>query len=56
MILPTNERCRKILDELDGDSALSQWEQDFISSNRGRTTFTDKQREVIANLEDKFDV
>jgi hypothetical protein len=44
-----------VIELLDGDPALSQWEQDFISSNLGRTVFTDKQKEVIANLIDKYE-
>jgi hypothetical protein len=56
MKLPDNNRCIHVVKELDGDPALSQWEQDFISSNRGRTEFTSAQKEVIARLEDKFEV
>lgn len=56
MTLPSNERCAVVVKELDGDPALSQWEQDFIASNRGRTEFTGAQKEVIARLEDKFEV
>ncbi len=56
MTLSSNERCAVVVKELDGDPELSQWEQDFISSNRGRTDFSDRQKEVIARLEDKFEV
>ena len=56
MTLPTHERCALIIKELDGDPELTQWEADFIASNRGRLTFTDRQREVIASLNDKYEV
>lgn len=56
MILPNNETCVRVLKELEDDAGLSQWESDFIDSNRGRSTFTDKQREVIATLMEKYEV
>ncbi len=56
MILPTQEQCRRVVEELDGDPALTQWEADFLASNRTRTFFTDAQRDVIAKLLDKYDI
>jgi hypothetical protein len=55
MILPTNEECCRIVIDLRGDIGLSQWERDFLESNRDRETFTDKQREVFADLKEKYD-
>lgn len=56
MILPSNYDCRRVLDELDGDPGLSEWEQGFIDSNHGRDEFTDTQREVVVRLKRKFEV
>lgn len=56
MILPSDEECRRVLDELDGDPGLSKWEQGFIDSNNGRREFTDAQKEVVSRLQDKFEV
>lgn len=56
MTLPSHERCAKILKDLEDEPSLSQWEADFIDSNRGRTTFTDRQREIIAGFEEKYEV
>lgn len=56
MILPNDEECRRIVKELEDDPGLSQWESDFIDSNRGRLVFTDKQKEIFARLKEKFDV
>lgn len=56
MILPKDDQCRRVLDALADDSALTQWEWDFIDSNRGRQTFTDAQREVIGRMMEKYDV
>jgi hypothetical protein len=56
MILPSNEECVRILKELEDDPALTQWESDFIDGNRGRTHFSDRQREIIADFAEKFDV
>lgn len=56
MILPSDEECRRILDELEDDPALTDWESEFIESNANRTTFTDPQRQVIAKFKDKYDV
>lgn len=56
MILPSQELCQKAVQELDGDPSLTQWESDFVSSNRWRETFTDAQREVVANLLAKYEI
>lgn len=56
MILPNDETCIRALKELADDPALTQWESDFIDSNRGRTNFTDRQREVIADFMEKYEV
>jgi hypothetical protein len=56
MTLPNNERCAAILRDLEDDPALTQWESDFIDSNRGRVEFTDRQREIIARFMEKYEV
>ncbi len=56
MVLPSNEECRRVVKELDGDPALTQWEADFIASNRARDIFSDRQREAVARLLDKYEV
>lgn len=56
MILSDDQKCRKVMDELAGDPELSQWESDFLDSNRGRPVFTDKQKEVVARLVEKYEV
>lgn len=56
MTLPKNDTCVRVLKELENDPALTQWESDFIDSNRYRTEFTDAQREVIARFMEKYDV
>ena len=56
MILPTHETCVRVLKELEDDPALTQWESDFIDSNRGRMTFSDAQRDVVRELMEKYEV
>lgn len=56
MILPKDDRCIEVLKELDGDPSLTAWELNFIKSNRDRTKFTDAQKEVIAKLDDKYEI
>lgn len=41
MILPSHDECRRILDELEDDSALTDWEAEFVESNAERQHFTD---------------
>ena len=55
MILPKNETCIRVIDELKDDAALTEWEYEFITSNLHRREFTDAQRDVIAKLMDKYD-
>ncbi len=54
MILPTHEHCRKVLDELEGDPELTEFEQQFIESNKDRQFFTPRQREIIAGFMEKY--
>jgi hypothetical protein len=56
MILPDDDLCRKCVEQLDRDPALSLWERGFLADNRGRLFFTDKQKEVFAGLLQKFEV
>lgn len=56
MILPSDEECIRVVNELQGDPGLTQWQSDFIDSNRGRMRFTDRQKEIIAELREKFEV
>lgn len=56
MILPKQEQCVRVIEELDGDPELTQWEADFVASNRGRTQFSDAQRAVIARLLEKYEI
>lgn len=56
MTLPTNETCVRVIEELDGDSALTEWEFNFIASNRTRTDFSTAQKEVIGRLLDKYEI
>lgn len=56
MILPNDEECARVVAELEDDPGLTQWQSDFIDSNRGRARFTDRQKEIIAELKDKFEV
>jgi hypothetical protein len=54
MILPTDDECRRVLDILEDDPELTEWEFDFIASNKGRTEFTAGQKEVVARLKEKY--
>ena len=56
MILPSNEECQRVIKELQDDPALTQWQSDFIDSNRGRAFFTDRQKEINAELKENFEV
>lgn len=56
MTLPKQDQCARVIEELDGEPMLTQWEADFIASNRGRTTFSDAQRAVIARLLEKYEI
>lgn len=56
MTLPNNEKCQEVIKALDGDPSLTPFELSFINSNRTRTEFTPAQKEVVANLLDKYEV
>lgn len=56
MILPNDEECIRVIKELEDDPGLTQWQSDFVDSNRGRTRFTDRQKEIIAEMKEKFEV
>lgn len=56
MILPDNKRCMDIIEALLKEPNLSDWERSFVDSNDGRQTFSGRQREVIGELAEKFDV
>ena len=56
MIIPNDEECRRVLGELEGDPQLSQWQSDFIDSNRWRVHFSDRQKEIIAEMMQQFEV
>lgn len=56
MILPSNEECARVLKELEDEPTLTQWQADFVENNLGRQYFTDRQKEIIAELIEKFDV
>ena len=56
MILPSHERCQQLVKDLLDEPTLTEWEHEFLSSNTTRIHFTDKQREVFAKLEDKYEI
>lgn len=56
MILPSDEECVRVLKELEDDPALTQWQSDFVDSTRGRTRFSDRQKEIVAEFKEKFEV
>lgn len=56
MILPRDEECQRVIAELDGCPDCTEWELNFIHSNINRRTFTDKQKEIIADLLKKYDI
>ena len=56
MILPKDDSCRRVIDELKDEPNLTEWEYEFITSNLHRTEFTDRQREIIAKLMEKSEV
>lgn len=55
MTLPTNETCVRVIKELDGDPSLTEWEYNFVDSNKGRVYFSSAQKEVVAKLMDKYE-
>jgi hypothetical protein len=56
VILPSDAECRRILDELEDEPALTTREAEFVESNAERQVFTDPQREVVAKFKEKYDV
>jgi len=56
MTLPSNKTCVRVIEDLDGDSMLTEWEFNFIASNRTRTEFTTAQKEVIYRLLEKYEL
>ncbi len=54
MILPNDKECTDFIDGLDGEPSLTEWEARFVESNLGRTLFSDRQKEVIAELMEKY--
>lgn len=55
MSIPSDEECRHFLDGLADEPNLTEWEASFIESNEGRQRFTDRQKEIIAELMEKFE-
>jgi len=56
MTLPSNETCARVVRELDGDPELTEWESEFVHSNRARTEFTTAQKEVVSRLLEKYEL
>ncbi len=49
--------CVKIISILDDPSyELTEWEVGFVGSNLSRNQFSDKQKEIIAKLKEKYNV
>ena len=55
MILPSDTECQRVLKTLDGEPALDEFEASFVESNLHRLEFTVRQREIIAELKDKYE-
>lgn len=56
MILPDHSKCREVIEALANEPALTAWERDFVEKNQDRHNFTDRQREVIGELMEKYEV
>lgn len=56
MILPTNEQCQNIIEELLplGEGDLTEWEYEFVSSNEDRREFSPAQKEVLHRIAQKL--
>lgn len=52
----TGEDISAYLTDLDNDSSveLTDWESSFVASNMNRTSFSEKQRKVVADLVKKY--
>ena len=55
-LIPSHDQCRRAIHDLVDEPELSSWEYDFVSSNLNRTEFTDKQKEAVARLMEKYDL
>lgn len=55
MILPKNDQCRRVMLELKDEPTLTEFEYEFVTSNQTRTEFTDKQRDIIGRMMEKYD-
>lgn len=56
MTLPTHDQCRRVIEALRDEPALTEWEHSFVTSNEHRTTFTDAQREAVVRLMEKYEI
>jgi hypothetical protein len=56
MILPTDDECRRVIEALDGEPNLTEWEAEFVESNLDRREFTPAQRASVARLKEKYEV
>lgn len=56
MIIPNHDQCRQVMRDLADEPNLSEWEYEFVSSNVNRTEFSDRQKEVVARLMEKYDL
>lgn len=56
MIIPSNDQCRQAMKALEDEPNLSEWEYEFVTSNLRRSEFSDRQKEVIARLMEKYDI
>lgn len=57
MILPTNEECQAMVEEmLLFDDQLTEFEYDFVHSNTDRTVFSSRQKEILAEFAEKYDL
>lgn len=56
MTLPTNERCAEVIKALDGEPMLNSFEASFVKSNLTRTEFSSAQKNVVAELLEKYEI
>jgi hypothetical protein len=56
MILPNHSKSREVIEALANEPALTSWERDFVKKNTDRQNFTDRQREVIGELMEKYEI
>lgn len=55
MTLPNHQRCREVLDALRDEPSLTKWERDFVQGNEDRVVFSDRQKEIVAELLEKYE-